>query len=422
MTISAVICGLHTQATGPCQRRPYDGGSGHFPALQSRQEIEAVQRSRDRFLTTHTGSLPRPDDLIRMMYAKEEGVPVDPAALAFRVKAAVAEVVQKQADAGVDLVNDGEMSKPSYATYIKDRLEGFGGTGNTFVYQDLSEFPRLEKRVFGDPGRSRRKTPACNAPIAVRDRGAPEIDAENLKTALGNVKCVGGFMSAASPGVVSLFFRNDHYKDFESYIYAIAGAMRHEYETIAKAGLVLQIDCPDLAMGRHIQSADLCRADFRQRAQLHLEALDHAIANIPAEQLRMHLCWGNYEGPHHRDVPLADIIDIVLKAKPVAISFEAANPRHAHEWTVFESVNLPDGKVLIPGVIESKSNFIEHPEVIAQRIGRYAKCVGRENVIAGSDCGYGTWVGQAAVDPDVVFAKLKAMADGAALATRQFWK
>ena len=381
-----------------------------------------MQRNRDRFLTTHTGSLPRPDDLIRMMYAKEEGVPIDPAALAARVKAAVAEIVKKQADAGVDLINDGEMSKPSYATYIKDRLEGFGGTGNTFVYQDLSEFPRLEKRVFGDPGRSRRKTPACNAPIAVRDREAPEIDAENLKTALGNVKCVGGFMRAASPGVVSLFFRNDHYKDFESYIYAIADAMRHEYETIAKAGLVLQIDCPDLAMGRHIQYADLSLANFRKRAQLHIEALDHAVANIPAEQLRMHLCWGNYEGPHHRDVPLADIVDIVLKAKPVAISLEAANPRHAHEWTVFESVKLPDGKVLIPGVIESKSNFIEHPELIAQRIGRYARFVGRENVIAGSDCGYSTWVGQAAVDPDVVFAKLRAMADGAALATRQFWK
>jgi len=374
-----------------------------------------VQRSRDRFLTTHTGSLPRPDDLIRMIYAKEEAVPVDPAALAARVKAAVAEVVKKQAQAGVDLINDGEMSKPSYATYIKDRLEGFGGTGNTFVYQDLSEFPRLEKRVFGDPGRSRRKTPACNGPIAVRDRKAPEIDTENLKTALSNVESVGGFMSAASPGVVSLFFRNDHYKDFESYIFAIADAMRHEYETIAKAGLVLQIDCPDLAMGRHIQYADLSLADFRQRAQLHIEALDHAVANIPAEQLRMHLCWGNYEGPHHCDVPLADIIDVVLKAKPVAISLEAANPRHAHEWALFERVKLPDGKVLIPGVIESKTNFIEHPELIAQRIGRYAKCVGRENVIPGSDCGYGTWVGQAAVDPDVVLA-------GAAIATRQFWK
>jgi 5-methyltetrahydropteroyltriglutamate--homocysteine methyltransferase len=380
-----------------------------------------MQRSSDRFLTTHTGSLPRPEDLIRMMYAKEEGVSVDPMALAERVRQAVAELVKKQADAGIDLINDGEMSKPSYATYIKDRLDGFGGTGNTFVYQDLAEFPKLEKRVFGDPGRSRRKTPACNAPIKVRDAQAPFVDAENLKSALAGVTAKGGFMSAASPGVVSLFFRNDYYKDFETYIYAIADAMRHEYETVANAGFVLQIDCPDLGMGRHIQYADLSVAEFRKRAQLHVEALNHAVANIAPEQLRMHVCWGNYEGPHHRDVPLADIIDIVFSARPNAISFEAANPRHAHEWTLFERIKLPDGKVLIPGVLESKSNFIEHPELIAQRIGRYAKLVGRENVIAGSDCGYGTWVGQAAVDPDVVFAKFAAMAQGALIATKQFW-
>ncbi len=380
-----------------------------------------MQRSQDRFLTTHTGSLPRPADLITMMYAKEEGVPVDKAALAARVKTAVAELVKKQADAGVDLINDGEMSKPSYATYVKDRLEGFGGTGNTFVYQDVHEFPALEKRVFGDPGRSRRKTPACNAPIGVRDKDAPVVDADNLKTALANVKSVGGFMSAASPGVVSLFFRNDHYKNFETYIYAIADAMKHEYETVAKAGFVLQIDCPDPAMGRHIQYADLDLPAFRKRAQLHVEALNHATANIAPEQLRIHVCWGNYEGPHHRDVPMADIIDIVFSARPNAISFEAANPRHAHEWALFETVKLPDGKVLIPGVLESKSNFIEHPELIAQRIGRYAKLVGRENVIAGSDCGYGTWVGQAAVDPDVVFAKLAAMAEGARIASKNFW-
>ncbi len=381
-----------------------------------------MQRSTDRFLTTHTGSLPRPDDLIRTMYAKEEGVPVDAAALAERVRAAVAEVVRKQVDAGVDLVNDGEMSKPSYATYIKDRLNGFGGSGNTFVYQDLADFPRLEKRVFGDPGRARRKTPACNAPISVRDRQAAVTDANNLKDALKQAKAAGGFMSAASPGVISLFFRNDHYKDFETYIYAIAEAMRHEYETVANAGFVLQIDCPDLAMGRHIQYANLSLPEFRKRAQLHVEALNHALANIPPEQLRMHLCWGNYEGPHHRDVPLADVIDIVFKARPNAISLEAANPRHAHEWTLFERTKLPDGKLLIPGVIESKSNFVEHPELIAQRIAHYAKLVGRENVIAGSDCGFGTWVGQAAVDPDVVFAKLAAMAEGARLASKQFWR
>jgi 5-methyltetrahydropteroyltriglutamate--homocysteine methyltransferase len=381
-----------------------------------------MQRSRDRFLTTHAGSLPRPDDLIRTMYAKEEGVPVNADALAARVRSAVAEVVAKQAAAGVDLVNDGEMSKPSYATYIKDRLDGFGGTGNTFVYQDVAEFPRLQQRVFGDPGRSRRKTPACNGPIGVRDKAAPQTDADNLKAALAGVKAAGGFMSAASPGVVSLFFRNDYYKDFESYIFAIADAMRHEYETVSGSGFVLQIDCPDLGMGRHIQYADLSLAEFRKRTELHVEALNHAVAGIPAEQLRMHLCWGNYEGPHHYDVPLADVIDIVFKAKPCAISFEAANPRHAHEWTLFETVKLPDGKVLIPGVIESKSNFVEHPELIAQRIGHYANLVGRENVIAGSDCGFGTWVGQAAVDPDVVYAKLAAMAQGAAIASRYFWR
>jgi 5-methyltetrahydropteroyltriglutamate--homocysteine methyltransferase len=381
-----------------------------------------MKRSTERFLTTHTGSLPRPDDLIRMMYAKEEGVPVDRAALTARVHSAVAEVVKKQADAGVDLINDGELSKPSYATYIKDRLNGFGGTGNTFVYQDLAEYPKLAQRVFGDPGRSRRKTPACNGPISVRDPAAVREDVANLKAALAQVKAAEGFMSAASPGVVSLFFRNDHYRDFETYIHAIADAMRDEYETVANAGFVLQFDCPDLGMGRHIQYADLDLKEFRKRITLHIEALNHATRNIAPEQLRMHLCWGNYEGPHHHDVPLADIVDIVFKARPSAISLEAANPRHAHEWVLFETVKLPDGKLLIPGVIESKSNFIEHPELIAQRIGRYANLVGRENVIAGSDCGYGTWVGQAAVDPDVVFAKLKAMADGARIATRQFWK
>jgi 5-methyltetrahydropteroyltriglutamate--homocysteine methyltransferase len=355
------------------------------------------------------------------MYAKEEGVPVDPAALAVRVRSAVADVVRKQTDAGIDIVNDGEMSKPSYATYVKDRLAGFGGAGNTFVYQDLADFPNLAKRVFGDPGRSRRKTPACNAPIQVRDAGAAKGDVDNLKAALAGNEAASAFMSAASPGVISLFFRNEHYPSQEAYLFAIAEAMRHEYETVAKAGIVLQIDCPDLAMGRHIQYADLDLAEFRRRAEMHVEALNHALAGIAPEQLRLHLCWGNYEGPHHCDVALADIVDIVFRARPGAISFEAANPRHGHEWTLFERVKLPDGKVLIPGVIESKSNFIEHPELVAQRLGRYARLVGRENVIAGSDCGYGTWVGQAAVDPDVVWAKLAAMAEGARIASREFW-
>jgi 5-methyltetrahydropteroyltriglutamate--homocysteine methyltransferase len=381
-----------------------------------------MKHSTERFLTTHTGSLPRPDDLVRMMYAREEGVPVDPEALAARVASAVEEVARRQADAGVDVVNDGEMSKPSYATYIKDRLSGFGGSGNTFVYQDLVDFPNLGKRVFGDPGRSRRKTPACNAAIGMRDPQAARTDVEHLRTAFSKVNAQEMFLTAASPGVVSLFFRNEHYPSEEAYIFAIADAMRHEYETIANAGIVLQIDCPDLGMGRHIQYASLSLAEWRKKAQLHVEALNHAVANIAPDQLRMHLCWGNYEGPHHCDVALADVIDIVFRARPSAIAIEAANPRHAHEWALFETVKLPEGKLLIPGVIESKSNFIEHPELIAQRIGRYANLVGRENVMAGSDCGFGTWVGQAAVDPDVVWAKMAAMAEGARIATGQFWR
>jgi 5-methyltetrahydropteroyltriglutamate--homocysteine methyltransferase len=381
-----------------------------------------MKRSTARFLCTHTGSLPRPEQLIRDMYAKEEGVPVDRAQLDAHIKSAVAEAVKKQAEAGVDLINDGEMSKPSYATYIKDRLGGFGGESIPVTsYQDLKDFPNLYRKVFGDPGRSRRKTPACNGPVSVRDPEAAKTDAANLKAALAGVKHEGGFMSAASPGVVSLFFHNGHYKSHEAYLEAIAEAMRAEYETVAGAGFTLQLDCPDLAMGRHIQFGELDLKEFRKMAAMHIEALNHAVRNIPAENLRMHLCWGNYEGPHHCDVALSDIIDLVFKAKPDAVSFEAANPRHAHEWELFKRVKLPAGKILVPGVLESKSNFIEHPELVAQRIGRYAELVGRENVIAGSDCGYGTWVGQAAVDPQVVWAKLAAMAEGCRIASRRFW-
>ena len=381
-----------------------------------------MKRSTERFLTTHTGSLPRPDDLVRAMFAKEEGVPVDAAALKSRIRSAVAAVVEKQVEAGIDIVNDGEMSKPSYATYIKDRLHGFGGESRPLVYQDLVGFPEFARRVFGDPGRARRRTPGCDGPISVSDGEAAQTDVANLSMALGRVNAEEAFLSAASPGVVSLFFHNGHYPSEEAYLYAIAEAMRQEYETVAESGLILQIDCPDLAMGRHIRYAQLSLPEFRSKARLHIEALNHALHNIPADQLRLHLCWGNYEGPHHCDVPLGDIIETVLLAKPSGLSFEAANPRHGHEWKVFEDVKLPDGKVLIPGVIESKTNFIEHPELIAQRIARYADLVGRENVIAGSDCGYGTWVGQAAVDPAIVWAKLASLAEGARLASRQFWR
>ena len=373
------------------------------------------------FLTTHTGSLPRPADLIRMMYAKEEGVPIDGDALAARVRSAVAEIVRKQVDAGLAIVNDGEMSKPSYATYVKDRLNGFGGASHPLAYRDLVDFPEMAKRVFGDPGRSRRKTPACDGPISVRDPRAADADVENLRTALAAAGAARGFMSAASPGVISLFFKNEHYPTHEAYLFAIADAMRHEYETVARAGFVLQVDCPDLGMGRHIQYADLSLDEFRTKARLHVEALNLALANVPPEQSRLHLCWGNYEGPHHYDVALADIIDIVFTARPSGISVEASNPRHAHEWKLFEPVKLPAGKVIIPGVIDSTTNFIEHPELIAERIGRYARLVGRDNVIAGTDCGFGTWVGQAAVDPDIAWAKLASLAEGARLASREFW-
>ena len=380
-----------------------------------------MKRSVDRILTTHTGSLPRPADLIRTMFAREEGVPVDGTALGMRIRSAVAEVVRKQVDAGIAVVNDGEVSKPSYATYVKDRLTGFGGTSQALQYQDLVDFPEMAKRVFGDPGRSRRKTPACTGPIGVRDPGAAQADVDNLRTAVTAVGAHDVFVSAASPGVISLFFRNDHYGSHEAYLFAIADAMRHEYETVARAGFILQLDCPDLAMGRHIQFAALGLDEFRKMARLHLAALDHAVAGIPPEQLRMHLCWGNYEGPHHYDVPLADLLDLVFAARPQAVSFEAANPRHAHEWKVFERIKVPPGKIIIPGVLDSTTNFIEHPELVAERIARYARLVGRENVIAGTDCGFGTWVGQAAVDPDIAWAKLASLAEGARLASRELW-
>jgi 5-methyltetrahydropteroyltriglutamate--homocysteine methyltransferase len=377
--------------------------------------------SHGRILTTHVGSLPRPDDLVEIMFAREDGIPIDEAALAARVERAVDEAVARQVAAGVDLVSDGEWPKPSYATYIKDRLNGFGGTGTSYVFQDLEDYPRSKARMAGDPGRKHRRTPACNAPISVRDMEAPKIDAARLEAAARRHGAVGTFMSAASPGVVGLFFRNDHYPDHESYLFALAEAMRHEYEAIVDAGIVLQVDCPDLAMGRHTQYRELTVPQFRERMELHIEALNRALVNVPTEKVRMHLCWGNYPGPHHCDVPFADIVDVIWKAKPHAIQFEAANPRHAHEWTLFEQVKLPEGKVLIPGVLEVQSNYIEHPDLVAQRILRYADRVGRDNVMAGTDCGFSIHVGTAGVDPDVVWAKLAALAQGAELASGKLW-
>lgn len=377
--------------------------------------------SAGRFLTTHVGSLPREDDLIQLMFAKEEGLPLDPAAVAARIEQAVQHVVDKQAEAGIDIINDGEQSKPSYATYIKDRLNGFGGTGTSYVFQDIEDFPGVKDRIAGDAGRKHRKTPACNAPITVKDMTAVDIDAATLNAALARHSGKQAFMSAASPGVTALFFRNDHYASDEDYLFALAEGLRHEYEAIAAAGITLQIDCPDLAMGRHTQFRELTLSQFRDRMMLNIEALNRATANIPETQLRMHMCWGNYPGPHHCDVPFKDIIDLVWRARPHAIQFEAANPRHAHEFAMFEDVGLPEGKVLIPGVVECQSNYIEHPDLIAQRIGRYADLVGRDNVMAGVDCGFSIHVGSGGVDRDIVWAKMRALSEGAAIASRRYW-
>jgi 5-methyltetrahydropteroyltriglutamate--homocysteine methyltransferase len=375
----------------------------------------------DRVPTTHTGSLPRPDDLVQLMWAKGDGRVVDEEALANRVADAVQEVVDRQAEAGVSIVNDGEMSKPSYATYVKDRLHGFGGEAAPgYFFADLVDYPRSAERVAADPGRRKRTAPACNGEISVKDGDAIAVDMANLtKAAAGHD--VGTFSSAASPGVVSLFFANEHYATDEEYVFAIAEAMRFEYEAIAAAGATVQVDCPDLAMGRHSAYAGMDLSDFRRRVAMNIEALNHAVRNIPADRLRMHLCWGNYPGPHHHDVHLADIIDLVWTAKPRTVLFEAANPRHAHEWKLFEQVGVPDGKVLCPGVIEPQSNYIEHPELVAQRIERYADLVGRDRVMAGVDCGFSVHVGMQGIDPDVTWAKLRSLSDGAAIASERLW-
>ena len=375
-----------------------------------------------RILTTHTGSLPRPDDLIQIMWAKGDGIPVDQAALDERVASAVREIVGKQVAAGVSVVNDGEMSKPSYATYVKDRLHGFGGESiENYFFQDLEDYPKSKAIVAANPGRKKRTAPACNGPITVRDEEAAALDMVNLNNAVDRDTVAGTFSSAASPGVVSIFFGNEYYKTDEEYVFAIAEAMRHEYEAIAAAGATVQLDCPDLAMGRHTTYADMDIDDYRQRVAMNIEALNHGVRNIPAEQIRMHLCWGNYPGPHHCDVALAEIIDLVWAAKPQTILFEAANPRHAHEWVLFDSVKVPDDKVLCPGVIEPQSNYIEHPELVAQRIEHFARRVGPERVMAGVDCGFSVHVGMQGIDPDVAFAKLQSLADGAAIASERLF-
>lgn len=377
----------------------------------------------DRILTTHTGSLPRPDDLIQTMWAREDGKLVDAAELDERIAGAVQECVAKQVAAGIDIVNDGEMSKPSYATYVKDRLHGFDGESvQDYFFEDLVDYPRSAEIVAGNPGRRKRSAPACTSDISVKDFDAAVLDMENLDRAISTSPPEGTFSSAASPGVVSLFFANQHYATDEEYVMAIAEAMSYEYEAIANAGAYLQVDCPDLAMGRHTAYAKLDRSVFRKRIELNIAAINHAVRNIPAEQLRMHLCWGNYPGPHHHDVPITEIIDLVWEAKPRTILFEAANPRHAHEWAEFETLNVPDNKILCPGVIEPQSNYIEHPEVVAQRIERFGSVLGPDRMMAGVDCGFSVHVGMQGIDPDVAWAKLASLAQGAEIASNRLFR
>ena len=376
-----------------------------------------MKRSTEHILTTHTGSLPRPPELTEALQRRDRGEGVDDG-LDAQIRDAVADIVRRQADAGVTVVNDGEAGKIGYSTYVKERLEGFGGTGGLAgMPADMIEFPEFMQRVMGDLDF---EMPACIGPVKYKDLDAVRADIANLQAAVDGADVEDAFMSAASPGVIAVFLQNQHYDSHEDYVFALSEAMKPEYDEIHKAGIVLQVDCPDLAMTRQMMM-DETLEEFRHRARVNVEALNRATADIPPEDMRLHLCWGNYEGPHHHDVALRDIIEIVFEARPAAISFEAANPRHEHEWNVFEDVKLPDGKVLIPGVLDSTTNYIEHPELIAQRLVRYGRLVGPENVMAGSDCGFATFASFLTVDPAITWAKLRAMAEGAELASKELY-
>jgi 5-methyltetrahydropteroyltriglutamate--homocysteine methyltransferase len=380
-----------------------------------------MKRSTTRILTTHTGSLPRPADLMELLRPADPRRVQDQSAFRARVRAAVAEAVRRQVESGIDIVNDGEQGKPGYSIYISERLTGFGGESRVpTIHAEARDFPEYMARGTGGATSSFLR-PCCDSPIAWKDFGAVQQDIANLKTAVTGARAQDVFMTAASPGVASIALANDYYPSAEAYLEAIARVMKDEYEAICQAGFVLQLDCPDLAMSRHNRFPDLSLRDFRKIVAHHVEVLNEATKGIPAEQMRLHLCWGNYEGPHHLDVPLKDIIDLVLKARPAGLSFEGANPRHAHEWKVWKEVTLPPGKVIIPGVIDSTTNFIEHPELVAERIIRYADVVGRENVIAGTDCGFASFADSSVVDGRVAWAKLRSLAEGARLASDALW-
>jgi 5-methyltetrahydropteroyltriglutamate--homocysteine methyltransferase len=383
-----------------------------------------MQPRMDRILTTHSGSLPRPADFLSLVLAREAGEPVDDAEFAGELRAAVRETVQLQADAGVDVLNDGEVSKPSYATYVKDRLTGFGGEGSpaevmTSVTAGLEEFPDFaEKLALTMATAATIKFTTCDGPVSYVGQDAVQADIDNLKAATDGVTDVATFMSSASPGVISVFSPNRYYGSQEDYLGALAEAMREEYEAIHRAGFVLQVDCPDLAMTAPGAGS---LENFRRQMEMNIEALNQALVNIPAESSRIHICWGNLEMPRTRDVELKDIIDIILRAKPAGFMLMASNGRHAHEWKVFEDTKLPEGKYVIPGVLDSTSNIVEHPEVVADRLIRYADVVGRENVMAGTDCGFGTAAGMDVVVASVTWAKFRAQAEGARIASERLW-
>jgi 5-methyltetrahydropteroyltriglutamate--homocysteine methyltransferase len=370
----------------------------------------------DRVMTTHTGSLPRPEAVLRKLTEARARPSFDAMGAEALLTQAVAECVDRQIAAGIDIVSDGELGKPSYSTYVKDRLTGFGGEGAMPMPADLAEYPEYARRVLGDGALRALETPVCLGPVAYLDEGAVERDLARFRGALRGR--TAGFLTAASPGVISVFLKNRHYPAREAYLSALADAMRVEYRAIHAAGLVLQIDCPDLAMGAHMEYAGATLKELRRNLALHVEALNHAVSDIPPESMRMHVCWGNYEGPHHRDVALRDIVDIVLSARPSGISFVASNPRHEHEWKIWEEIHVPEDKVLIPGVIDSTTNFIEHPDLVAERILRFTRIVGAQRVIAGTDCGFATFAGMNTVDPAIVWAKLEALAEGARIASR----
>ncbi len=376
----------------------------------------------DRILTTHVGSLPRPKNVADMLFAREAGDPVNPQAFADAVTEAVRDVVAKQRAAGVDIPSDGEMSKISYATYIGERLTGFSGDSERRVPADLLLVPSYAKRLAGSGGTPSYKRPCCTGDIAVRTMEPLQADIARFQAALSASGYSEGFMNAAAPGVISLFQPNKHYRDDDAYLGALAEAMAAEFRGIVDAGLVLQVDSPDLALGRQTMYAHLTEDEFVRRIGAHVAALNAALAGIPPDRVRLHLCWGNYEGPHTLDVPIARLLPTVLGICAGFLSFEGANPRHAHEWRVFQDIKLPEDKCIIPGVLDSSTNYVEHPDLVAERLLNYAGLVGRDRVIGGSDCGFSTFAGFGVVDPDIVWMKLAALAEGARRASAVLWK